>query len=370
MKLDSVILNLGHFTRDAVLVTRAEPLEKTGPEILWCNQAFCDMTGYCREDVIGKTPRILQGPNTERAATKRLGEALRRWEAGEAELLNYRKDGSTFWVSLSIVPVTDETGWVHFWVAVQRDITRSREREMLISKYRNDLERFTFAAFHDLRSPVRALRLLTEEASRHVAEAESLSREEIGNYLSQINKRSERLSNLLSESAKYIRASFGRNDEREEVDFADMARACYADIQGSESFFLKIDAEHPGLWTSRPFLRVLLYNLMDNSIKHHDRGNGRIVVGLCDSPGGLMIRVEDDGPGIPERHRDRVFEIFQSLNTSAQNVGSGFGLAHVRQLVSREGGTIQVTDSDMGGARFEIVLPPAILDWASGEARA
>ena len=367
MKLESVILNLGHFTRDAVLVTRAEPLEKTGPEILWCNQAFSDMTGYSREEVIGKTPRILQGPNTERAATKRLGEALRRWEAGEAEILNYRKDGSTFWVSLSIVPVTDETGWVHFWVAVQRDITRSREREMLISRYRNDLERFTFAAFHDLRSPVRALRLLSEEAGRYVAETENPSREAISAYLSDINRRSERLSNLLSESAKYIRASFGRNDEREAIDFADMARACYGDIQGSETFFLKIDAGAGPVWTSRPFLRVVLYNLMDNAIKHHCRGNGRIVAGLREAPGGLMIHVDDDGPGIPEKHRERVFEIFQSLNPGAENAGSGFGLAHVMQLVSREGGTIRVMDSEMGGARFEIVLPPAVLDWAREE---
>ena len=103
---------------DAILITEAEPITLPGPRILYCNAAFTRTTGYAESEILGRTPRLLQGPGTDRAALARLNAALARWEPVVAELLNYKKDGSTFWVELSIVPVADETGWFTHWVSV------------------------------------------------------------------------------------------------------------------------------------------------------------------------------------------------------------------------------------------------------------
>ena len=117
--LESVVVN----ANDAVIVAEAEPIDSPGPRIIYVNEAFIRMTGYTPEEVIGKTPRILQGAKTDRQQLDKIRTALETWQPIRAELINYRKDGSQFWVELEIVPVPDEKGWFTHWVSVQRDIT-------------------------------------------------------------------------------------------------------------------------------------------------------------------------------------------------------------------------------------------------------
>lgn len=123
--LESVVVN----AKDAILITEAEPTDLPGPRIVYCNASFTRTTGYTEEDVIGKTPRILQNRKTDRAALDRLKDALAKWQPVEVELLNERKDGTEFWVELSIVPVCDETGWFTHWVSVQRDVSERKLAE-------------------------------------------------------------------------------------------------------------------------------------------------------------------------------------------------------------------------------------------------
>ena len=122
--------------RDSIIITEAEPLDLPGPRILFCNAAFTRATGYSAEEVLGKTPRLLQGPETQPAARTKLREAFATWSPVEVELINYRKDGTSFWVELSIVPVANESGWFTHWVSVQRDITERKAAEELAMRMR------------------------------------------------------------------------------------------------------------------------------------------------------------------------------------------------------------------------------------------
>ena len=130
--LESVVVN----ANDAVLITEAEPIDLPGPRILYANAAFTRTTGYELEEILGKTPRILHGPDTNFEPLKRLKAALKAWKPVEVELLNYRKDGTTFWVELSIVPVADETGWYTHWVSVQRDVSERKQNEENAVRFR------------------------------------------------------------------------------------------------------------------------------------------------------------------------------------------------------------------------------------------
>jgi PAS domain S-box-containing protein len=112
---------------DTFLITEAEPVDMPGPRILYVNQAFEKMTGYTAQEVIGQTPRILQGPKTDRAALDRIRTALISWKPVREEMTNYRKDGSEFTVDLSIVPIADEKGWYTHWMAIQRDTTEQTQ---------------------------------------------------------------------------------------------------------------------------------------------------------------------------------------------------------------------------------------------------
>ncbi len=114
---------------DAICITEAEPVDEPGPRIIYVNQAFTAETGYTAKEVLGKTPRILQGPGTSSEAKATIRRALKRWKPVRVELLNYRKDGSEFWVELNIVPVADEKGWYTHWVSVQRDVSEGKRAQ-------------------------------------------------------------------------------------------------------------------------------------------------------------------------------------------------------------------------------------------------
>ncbi|AFZ00587.1 PAS domain S-box protein [Calothrix sp. PCC 6303] len=128
--LQSVVVN----TNDAVVITEAEPINQPGPRIIYVNEAFTRTTGYSLEEVLGKTPRILQGSKTSRIELDKVCAALLSWESVTVEVINYRKDGSEFWNELSIVPVADKTGYYTHWISIQRDITGRKQAEQALKQ--------------------------------------------------------------------------------------------------------------------------------------------------------------------------------------------------------------------------------------------
>jgi PAS domain S-box-containing protein len=115
---------------DLLVITEVEPIDgPDGPKIVYVNDAFVQRTGFSRDEVIGRTPRILQGPKTQRDELDRIRNALVEWEPVRAELINYTKSGEEFWLELDIVPLADETGCFTHWISVERDITERKKWE-------------------------------------------------------------------------------------------------------------------------------------------------------------------------------------------------------------------------------------------------
>lgn len=120
--LESVVTNIN----DAVLITEAQELDEPGPRILYVNDAFTRMTGYTSEDVIGKSPRFLQGPKTDKEELKKLSKAIRAYKSCDVTIINYDKKGSEFWVNFEVTPVTNEQGLCTHFIAIQRDVTAKK----------------------------------------------------------------------------------------------------------------------------------------------------------------------------------------------------------------------------------------------------
>lgn len=113
-----------------ILITDAQ-LDPPGPRILYANQAFSRLTGYELGELLGKTPRILQGEKSDRAVLDRLKATLKRGEFFQGHTVNYRKDGSPYWVEWNISPILDASGTTTHYYAVQHDITAQKELERL-----------------------------------------------------------------------------------------------------------------------------------------------------------------------------------------------------------------------------------------------
>jgi len=119
-KLDSI-----EHSFHGIMITRAEP----GYPVVYVNKAFSQLTGYSSEEIIGKSPAILQGPKTERAVLDRLNQALSEGRLFHGEAINYRKDGSEFVMEWKIVPIKNEKEVTSHYLALQRDVTQFRESQ-------------------------------------------------------------------------------------------------------------------------------------------------------------------------------------------------------------------------------------------------
>lgn len=129
---------------DSVLITDAR-IDSPGPTIVYVNRAFTRMTGYEAREVIGSTPRILQGPETDRTVLDRLRVCMKHGRRFEGETVNYRKDGSPYIVNWYIEPLLDADGAPTRFMAVQRDVTAIRKSERQRVRLEAALLRFPHA---------------------------------------------------------------------------------------------------------------------------------------------------------------------------------------------------------------------------------
>lgn len=120
------LLDLVEATNDAIVITSANDLDRPGPRIIYANAAFCRISGYSKEEVLGKTPRILQGPGTSKEALGRIAKAIKAGQECQEEVLNYSRDGTPYWLDIHIVPLHDETGNIQYFAAIERDVTEKR----------------------------------------------------------------------------------------------------------------------------------------------------------------------------------------------------------------------------------------------------
>jgi two-component system cell cycle sensor histidine kinase PleC len=131
---------LFRLTTDAVVIADAAEIDPPGPRIVYVNPAFTRLTGYRPEDIIGQTPRIFQGPKTDRAGLDRIRRALEQNQPVQVDLYNYGKDGREYWVDMSITPLHDPTGASRWFLGIQRDITERKRTETELHRTRFALE--------------------------------------------------------------------------------------------------------------------------------------------------------------------------------------------------------------------------------------
>lgn len=116
-------------TTDVVIVTDATPHEAGGPRIIYVNPAFEQLMGYTPEEVLGQSPRMLNGPDTDSHTRYRIRKALREGKGIRTEILKYAKDGQTRWLDMNVVPLRDADGVITHFACIERDLTRYKKIE-------------------------------------------------------------------------------------------------------------------------------------------------------------------------------------------------------------------------------------------------
>ena len=229
-----------------------------------------------------------------------------------------------------------------------------------LARSNEDLEQFAYVASHDLKAPLRGIDNLAAWIEEDLGEnLEGEPRENM--HL--LRGRVRRLEALLTDLLNYSRA---RRIESpiETVKLSDAISTTWKLLNTSKRMSLEMDLN---LLTETADIQItvleqVLTNLFSNAIKHHDRNSGNIFVTVTERPECYEFIVADDGPGIPADQRERAFQMFQTLRPRDEVEGSGMGLAIIRKLIERIGGSILLEERKGGrGAQFRINWPKAML---------
>jgi signal transduction histidine kinase len=233
-----------------------------------------------------------------------------------------------------------------------------------LARANRDLEDFAAIISHDLKAPMRALHYMTNDV-----EAALLDRD-AGTAAAKIDEmrvQTRRLSSMLTGLLDY--SSIGRKSEAlEHVDTRALVMAIVASIPRPAGFTARVLGEWPELVTLKAPLDLVLRNLLENAIKHHDRQQGYVELTCKAHVDALVISVCDDGPGIADAHRDAIFLPFRTLAVGSpkESDGVGLGLALVLRTVESVGGTLalrplrQAQQGARRGTEFNLVWPRVV----------
>jgi PAS domain S-box-containing protein len=358
--------------RERAILAATQGLLITDPSlpdngIVYASPGFERMTGYRLEEVQGKNCWFLQGKETEPAVVKRLQEAIRAGQHCSVEMLNYRKDGTSFWNELSISPIQDSSGKVTHFVGVQTDVTarRNLEEQFRQSQKMEAIGQLAGGVAHDFNNLLTIINGYSDLLLQSLAPADPCR--ELVNQILGAGERSAGLTRqLLAFSRQQVMAPRILDLNALVADTEKMLRRligadiCLTTILEPNLGAVKVD---PGQ------IDQVLMNLAVNARDAMPTGGQLTIetfnVDLDDkysqqhvdaSPGSyVLLMVSDTGCGIPPEIVARIFEPF--FTTKGLGKGTGLGLSTVYGIIKQSGGHISVYSSIGFGTVFKVYLP-------------
>ncbi|HBR14549.1 MAG TPA: hypothetical protein DD723_03265 [Candidatus Omnitrophica bacterium] len=334
--------------------------------IRWVNPAFTKVTGYMPQEAIGRKSSLINSGKQPKFIYEKLWRMIMDGQVWQGELINRRKDGTFYYVDLTITPVFDENGGIVSYIGISQDITDRKKAEQQMIQQKENLEKvnleldsFVYTASHDLRAPLRGIASFAtflEEDYKDKLDAEGKD------YLNEIRKGADRLSALIDDLLTLSRIARIKNPY-EKVDIRTLIEAVRErlefDIKESK-VELGVQENLPLLVCDRIKLGEVFVNLINNSIKFSSKSNKenpKVDIGYNEREKFYEFYVKDNGIGIDPQYHERIFEIFKRLHKPGEYEGTGAGLSIVKRIVEDHGGRVWVESRLGQGAVFYFTIP-------------
>ena len=295
-------------TRMAMIIT--DPRKPDNP-IVFANAAFFKLTGYEREDVLGRNCRFLQGPGTDEHSVQMIRDAIEARTDVAVDLLNYRKDGTPFWNGLYISPVTNAAGELQFFFASQLDVSDRVEAQLVVASQQGWLEREVLRRTDELREALHAQTMLVHEVDHRVKNNIQMISALLSMQARAIEDPDARASidGMLRrvESIGTVHRRLYQSKDVRRFDLADFIRDIAHELlkaSGRENIDLALDLESVQVPSQQASPNALMLNeLMMNALKHAfpDGRAGRLSIRIRKVDDTLHVVMADNGIGMPPR---------------------------------------------------------------------
>ncbi len=350
-------------TKYAVIIT------DLAGKINYVNKSFLKLTGFQESYVLGKKPgEFLQGKETDPKTVKIMSDAIKDRQGFEVDIINYTIKGHKYWTNIQCELLHDRFGKPIGYFSIQAEISREKEFENQIEslnqilRSRNNkltdlnksLEEFAYVASHDLKEPARNIKGILELILK---KSKGQLDETLAKYMNMAVTSSEKMYLLINSLLEFSRSGV-LNEDLKTITLKDAIN----DLEFSLNALIKehdakiILKDHVEKIQAYPILfGRLLQNLVQNAIKYRSKEPPKIVITAKQNDLYYIFSVADNGIGISEKNFERIFKVFQKLNTD-DSQSHGIGLAVCKKIVETHFGEIDIESQEGLGTTFHFTI--------------
>ena len=349
-------------SKDSIIITEPDSENLTIPKIIYANPAFTNMSGYESDEILGKTPAIFKGINSDEQEYSKLINAIKEKKECLIEIISYKKSNEEYWVRFSMIPIYNSENKVSHWISIQRDITeeknQEKEKEQLIrelTQNNKDLKQFSYITSHNLRAPLSNLIGLL-----NLIEDIPNDNQELKELISGFSKSTHLLNDTINDLAKVMIIKDNPSIQKEEILLNLIFENVFCQLNSQIELYkpiIKLDFEKATtLYVNKAYIESILMNLLTNSIKYKSE-NRKLKISIATSQlnDAVILTFKDNGIGIDlERNKDKVFGLYQRFHNYPDS--KGLGLYLVKSQVETMGGIIDIESQVNKGTIFTLIF--------------
>jgi PAS domain S-box-containing protein len=318
-------------------------------EITFVNDKFVEISKYSREELLGRDHRIINSGYHSQDFIRDLWHTIANGRIWRGEIRNRAKDGSIYWVDTTIVPFLDEGRKPYQYMAIRYEITdRKRSEEKLREQAAlARLGEMAAVVAHEVKNPLAAIKGALQIIGGRMPES-SRDRAIVGDVVTRVDA----LNDIVQDLLVFARP---REPQLAPVPVADLMESTSALLRrdpANASLTIELSGANPVVQADVEQLRVVFLNLLLNAAQASGP-SGRVRITIAADDLAATVTIADNGPGIPEEIRGRIFDAF----FTTKHRGTGLGLATTRRIVERHRGTVEVECPTSGGTVVTVTLP-------------